>query len=123
MSYKSDNEYVAFIDQFPDKSFDVTVVDGSSRNECTYHAIKKLKPGGILIFDNSDGTEYREANEFLIKNDFMRIDFWGLIPSYPYKNCTSIYSTSTDFLKPKNVPCDHQSSIGISCFQAMNENK
>jgi len=35
-----------------DQLYDVVVVDGVHRNTCVKHAIKKIKPGGMLIFDN-----------------------------------------------------------------------
>jgi len=35
-----------------DKLYDVVVIDGVHRNTCVKHAVKKLKPGGMLIFDN-----------------------------------------------------------------------
>lgn len=33
-------------------AFDIVVVDGVWRDECTEHALKALKPGGFLIIDN-----------------------------------------------------------------------
>lgn len=32
--------------------FDLVIIDGDHRDECTEHALKCLKPGGILIIDN-----------------------------------------------------------------------
>lgn len=116
---KTEQEYIEAILAYPDQTFDVVVVDGSHRNECSFHAINKVKPSGIIIFDNADAVEFRPGQVFLQKAGFTRLDFWGLIPSYPYKNCTSIHCRSLLQLQPKEFPSDHQSSVGISCFQAM----
>jgi precorrin-6B methylase 2 len=48
------DDYVAAIDEFPDDSFDVIIVDGQSRAECVQRAVPKVKPGGLLIIDDSD---------------------------------------------------------------------
>lgn len=36
----------------PVRPFDLIIIDGDHRDECTEHALKCLKPGGILIIDN-----------------------------------------------------------------------
>lgn len=33
-------------------AFDIVIIDGVWRDECTEHALKALKPGGFLIIDN-----------------------------------------------------------------------
>lgn len=48
------DNYVGAIDEFPDDSFDVIIVDGQSRPECFQRALTKVKPGGLLIIDDSD---------------------------------------------------------------------
>jgi Methyltransferase domain len=57
--------YVAAIDVEPDGSFDLVVVDGRARVECARHAMPKLKPGGLLLLDDTDRTRYRPAIEML----------------------------------------------------------
>ena len=114
-----DKAYFNAICDYPKEHFDAVIVDGSNRNECTLSAIPYLKPNGILIFDNSDGPEYVESTEAMKRNGFYRIDFWGLIPSYLYKNCTSIYFKDPAFLKEYQAPFHHNSSIGVSSFQAI----
>lgn len=37
--------------------FDIAVIDGDYRDECTEYALKSLKPGGFLIIDN-----YKQAS-------------------------------------------------------------
>ena len=48
-----DNNYENKIDEY-DYLFDYILVDGRRRLECMKKAINKVKPGGILILDNSD---------------------------------------------------------------------
>lgn len=121
--YKCKKEYPSVIQEFPEKEFDVIVVDGSKRNECVKSSISRLKENGILVFDNSDRSDYVESSAYLNSLNFYRIDFWGLIPSYLYKNCTSIYSRSPSFLLDQKSPDCHKSDVGISCCQAMEQNK
>jgi tetratricopeptide (TPR) repeat protein len=47
------------------------------------------------------------------------LDFWGLIPSHIYKNCTSILLKNSGILQSlSGLPSEHRSSVGISCGQA-----
>jgi len=59
--------YVATINRFPDGHFDYIFIDGfrKSRVICATHAWKKLKKGGILVFDDSEAKVYRDAVTFL----------------------------------------------------------
>lgn len=45
--------YVAEIDQFPDRSFDYCLIDGHYRLACLRAALPKIKPGGLLIVDDT----------------------------------------------------------------------
>jgi hypothetical protein len=119
LTYGCDKEaYVGAIHQHDINIFDVIVIDGSFRNECSLNSVNHLKDSGIIIFDNSDGKDYIESINFLIGSGFRRIDFWGLIPSYLYKNCTSVFFRDISFLDNIDIPPMHDSSVGISCFQA-----
>lgn len=62
-SYETVNfrEYVKLIDKFPDDYFDVILVDGRARCACLKHAQQKLKPGGLLILDDSARSIYQYA--------------------------------------------------------------
>lgn len=54
--------YVSAIDESSD-SYDMIVVDGRLRADCLAHAIPHLKPGGIILFDDSGRARYRAAIE------------------------------------------------------------
>jgi predicted O-methyltransferase YrrM len=45
-------DYVATVDQLPDASLDLVVVDGHYRTHCIRHALPKIKPGGYLLVDD-----------------------------------------------------------------------
>lgn len=42
--------YITAIEMFD--PFDIVVIDGDWRDDCTAYALDKLKPGGLLIVDN-----------------------------------------------------------------------
>lgn len=104
-----------------DHAFDVIVIDGDFRNECAGEAVKKLSPFGFIIFDNSDRLAYQSGVAFLRDQGFLEIDFYGMIPSYLYKNCTTVFFKDPAFLRPCVHPVDHQSCVGITQSQAMKE--
>jgi hypothetical protein len=47
-------DYVAAIDQFRDNTFDIVIVDGLHRPQCLRRGAPKVKPGGLLILDDTD---------------------------------------------------------------------
>lgn len=51
-------DYVRAIDHYPDRSFDIVVVDGRSRPSCIKHAVDKVKVGGCLVLDNTERDYY-----------------------------------------------------------------
>lgn len=63
-------EYVKSIEEYPDESFDLVLVDGRHRSFCIPHAIPKVRPGGYLMLDNSDRRGYRDAISLM--SDFKR---------------------------------------------------
>lgn len=113
-------DYYEHILSYPDRYFDTIVIDGSHRNEAAKNCTTKVKETGIIIFDNSDNADFDESQAHLIDCGFFRVDFWSLLPSYLYKNCTSIYFMDPEILRIKVLPSAHISSVGISCQQALN---
>ncbi len=47
-------EYYGVAHELPDRSMDLVLVDGCIREQCLLAAIPKVKPGGVLIFDNAN---------------------------------------------------------------------
>lgn len=104
-----------------DDLYDVIVIDGSSRNACAQIAINKLSDNGFIVFDNADSASYNDGVMILAGAGFYRIDFWGLIPSYLYKNCTSIFFKNPTLLAKGDLPSMALMSTGDSCFQVYNK--
>jgi len=81
-------EYVAAVDS-TEGSYDLIVVDGRARNACFEHAITRLSPDGVLVFDNVDRERYRKA----IASSPVPVDVeWtrGLTPALPYPTRTAL---------------------------------
>jgi predicted O-methyltransferase YrrM len=49
-------DYVAAVEEFQDGTLDFACVDGGYRMACIWAVIPKLKPGGLLLVDNTDWT-------------------------------------------------------------------
>ncbi|MDB9483039.1 hypothetical protein PN476_10470, partial [Dolichospermum circinale CS-537/05] len=114
---EDDLEYASAILQYEDHLFDVIIVDGSNRNQCAEFAISKVKDQGFIIFDNTDDHRHAPGVEKLQASGFIRIDFYGMIPSYLYKNCTSIFFKDVNLLSRGGLPSEKRSCLGRSCFQ------
>lgn len=52
-------KYAHAADHLPGLSIDLLIIDGRVRPQCLIQAKSKLKPGGILLFDNSDRASYQ----------------------------------------------------------------
>lgn len=82
-------KYCRFIEKFPDKYFDIVIVDGRSRNSCIYHAVNKVKLGGYILLDNSEREKYRDGVKLLSK--WKGSNFFGAGPFNDYFWQTSIF--------------------------------
>ncbi|RIW12269.1 class I SAM-dependent methyltransferase [Algoriphagus lacus] len=54
-------KYAHAADHLPDNSIDLLIIDGRVRPQCLKQTKSKLKPGGILLFDNADRESYQET--------------------------------------------------------------
>ncbi len=70
--------YVRAIDEVPDGSLDLVIVDGRSRMAALKHAISKLRVGGLLMLDDSYRRRYEEA--YRILGSWHRDEFCGIRP-------------------------------------------
>ncbi len=78
--------YASAIDE-EEGLFDLIVVDGRARPACLKHAIPKLAPDGIIVFDNSHRARYRQSiNDCGLSETRLR----GLVPTLPYPDQTSL---------------------------------
>ena len=71
--------YVSVIDEYPDATFDLVLVDGRARAACLHRAAPKVRPGGMLILDNSD-RQYYTKNLGHELAEWERYQFYGPIP-------------------------------------------
>jgi hypothetical protein len=115
--------YVGAIERHAKHKLDVIVIDGDHRNACAKVALNYIKPNGLIIFDNSDGPEFDEGVAYLTEQGWKRLDFFGPIPSYLYKNCTSIFFNDDAFLKYNPNPSTARLSTGPTCFQLVHKHK
>lgn len=59
------SSYVNYIDEFDNDFFDFVLIDGRARESCSLKAIDKLKPGGLMILDNSERVRYDQVHKTL----------------------------------------------------------
>jgi SAM-dependent methyltransferase len=57
LTLKTGSEYVNAVAAFPDSYFDLISIDGTDRLPCFEIAHRYLKPGGILLIDNTDKNQ------------------------------------------------------------------
>jgi hypothetical protein len=89
-------DYVGAIDEFPSRYFDVVVVDGRVRNACIKRAIRHVKPGGLIVLDNSERPRYADAIDYLQRRGWRRQVLTGPVPA------TAHFSATSFFTKPSN---------------------
>jgi hypothetical protein len=87
-------EYVCTIDAYPDKFFDLVAIDGRARSSCVVHAVSKVKPGGYLLWDNTERPEYQDAMRF-VPGDWRRFDLVGPIVCGETFSCTTVWHAKT----------------------------
>lgn len=86
----SDDDYAAYvgaIEEHPDDSFDVVVVDGRERARCLTAALPKVRPGGLLVVDDIDRDRYQAAID---ATGWPRRDIVGFAPAKPSLAYTAV---------------------------------
>ena len=78
-------DYVHAIDN--EAPFDLIVIDGRCREMCIAAAKSKLKPGGLIVFDNSRRGRYQQA---LMAPGFAIKRYRGMTACLPYPDETTI---------------------------------
>ena len=87
---------------------DVIIVDGRLREACSRVAVEVLKPGGLVILDNSDW--YHGAAKILREAGLIQIDFTGFSPLNAFCSTTSFF-LHRDFRIPSRT--DRQPAPGV----------
>jgi len=70
--------YVRAVENVPDESLDLVLIDGRSRSAAVDAARNKVKPGGALVLDDSDRERYQPAQQRL--HGWRRKRFRGVKP-------------------------------------------
>ena len=86
------SSYSSALEEYSPASFDIIVIDGMERVRCAQLAPSRLRDDGIIIFDNSDRTEFKAGIDHLHEQGFGRIDFYGGIAQLGIRSCTSVFS-------------------------------
>jgi hypothetical protein len=69
--------------------FDVIVIDGGDRYKCAQRVGRALKPGGLVILDNSDWAP--ESSRVLRALGLIEVDMFGFTPGNSFTGATSFY--------------------------------
>lgn len=86
----TDDDYCRCIKK-TNKKFDIIIVDAVDRVNCIYNSLDSLSDNGIIILDDSERIDYKDGINFLINNNFRRLDFWGIAPGILFRKCTSVF--------------------------------
>lgn len=68
-----DDSYAKRITEYKGE-FDIIIPDGRDRVNCAKNALHSLKEGGVIVWDGSDRTSYKEGFEHLFEKGFKKID-------------------------------------------------
>jgi predicted O-methyltransferase YrrM len=88
---QSFEQYASAIDKHPDATFDVVLIDGRARPSCFVHALPKVCPGGLIMFDNTDRDRYQSTVHSIPSSFELLHDFPGPAPFLRGYTRTSIW--------------------------------
>jgi len=83
---RSFRQYASSIDAEPGE-FDLIIIDGRARAACLAHAVKKLAPDGMILFDNSARSRYRTA---IAASGLQARTYRGATACLPYPDETTV---------------------------------
>jgi predicted O-methyltransferase YrrM len=86
--------YAESIDEQPDGTFDLVLIDGQDRMRCIAHAIVKVRPGGHLVLDDSHLPAHEPAQALL--RTWPRRELGGLAPGKAIPGHTTIWQRPID---------------------------
>jgi hypothetical protein len=70
--------YLDVMSEQPDETFDLVAIDGRCRCEAGVISMPKIKPGGMLLLDDSQRLRYRPLHEHLSANGWAAEHLVGL---------------------------------------------
>ena len=83
--------YAKEITSYKNNKFDIIVIDGRDRVNCAVNSLQSIKKTGVIIWDNSERTEYEEGIKILLDTGFRKLEFIGMCPIVNYKSETGIF--------------------------------
>lgn len=93
------------------EQFDVIVVDGPARGgtrlKCCRAAVRALRPGGLIILDNSDWLP--QSAKFLREHGLLEVDMTGFAPICDHVQTTSLFFDRAFDIAPRG---DRQPAAG-----------
>jgi hypothetical protein len=98
-------------------TLDVVVIAGEVPERCVEATLERVAPSGLIIVDNSDRQACAEAVGRLADAGWHRVDFWGILPRYLFRGCTSIFFKDMRYISKRTTPDTHQSAFGPSFAQ------
>lgn len=82
-------EYVECVKEI--KDVDIIIIDGRNRVSCAKACPESLSSKGIIIWDNTDRSEYEAGIKYLKESGFRNVDFIGMSPIVGIECTTSIF--------------------------------
>jgi len=76
--------YASAVDDYPDGSFDLLLIDGRARPGCFAHGQRKVRVGGRIVVDNSERPEYDAIREAALAGGWSGQHFFGPGPYNDY---------------------------------------
>ena len=120
------NEYINCI-SLAEIGYDIIVIDGMFRHECIEVALSNLKPGGLIIFDNSDRAEdnilYSESTLSLRDAGLLQVDMHGFTPLNPYTATTSFFFHREFKVRPISTSLPKRPIGALKGKEVFNTNK
>ena len=101
----------------PDGPIDIAVVGGEEAERCVVSVLGRMSHAGLVVVENSDRIACADAVLILATAGWRRIDFWGLLPQYLFRGCTSVFYKEDRFVTPDWTPDQLRSSLGPSFAQ------
>ena len=86
------DDYVDAIDRFENEFFDIVIIDGMCREECAARAVPKVKPGGMIVVDDTDQPWYPSVPE--------QLPGWHRDRVVGFKRSTKPLTETSFFYKP-----------------------
>jgi len=85
-------QYAKSIHDYPIAYFDLILVDGRARPSCIQEAMPHLKPGGLLVVDNTERLYYLASFQSVLAQEYEKLlDTWGPLYYTPDFTITSIF--------------------------------